>query len=287
MDKPQLISRDNILFDQPSFPLVISSSEGVNPGFERLHWHDALEINHIRQGSGFYLINGHKLEFQEGDLILINSDDLHRAFESKDLVMDILMFDPSILAVDLRYAPELMRPFREMGELFSNLVNREHEMHKELRKLFLRMREEYEERETSYLSVIRSDLVRFLALMNRHMVLSNESSNLIKHRNMHALKEVIHTMETNLAYSWSLQELADLTHLSPSRFSKLFSQAVGTSPLNYLIQLRLTEAIHLLETTDQKIIAISAQCGFRNLSNFNRLFKQYVGVSPSDYRIQD
>ncbi|SMG53821.1 AraC family transcriptional regulator [Paenibacillus aquistagni] len=287
MDKPQMISRDNISFEHPSFPLVISSSVGVNPGFERLHWHDALEVNHIRQGSGFYLINGHKLEFQEGDLILINSDDLHRAFESDNLVMDILMFDPSILAVDLRYDPELMRPFREMGESFSNLVSREHGVHEELRKLFVRMMKEFEAKQDSYLSIIRSDLVRFLALTNRHLMLPNPTHNLLKQRNMHVLKEVIHTMETSLAYPWTLQELADLAHLSPSRFSTLFTQAVGTSPLNYLIQLRLTAAIHLLDKSNDKIIMIADQCGFRNLSNFNRLFKQYVGVSPSEYRMKD
>ena len=101
---------------------------------------------------------------------------------------------------------------------------------------------------------------------------------------MHALKEVLRTMEFQLDYSWTLQELSDLTHLSPSRFSALFQQAVGTSPHHYLIQLRLTHAVHLLETTDQKIIEIAESCGFRNLSNFNRLFKQHVGASPSEIR---
>ena len=91
-------------------------------------------------------------------------------------------------------------------------------------------------------------------------------------------------MELHLDYGWTLQELSDLTHLSPSRFSALFQQAVGTSPHHYLIQLRLTHAVHLLETTDQKIIEIAETCGFRNLSNFNRLFKQHVGASPSEIR---
>ncbi|MCG7405951.1 AraC family transcriptional regulator [Paenibacillus sp. ACRRX] len=286
MDKPQAILRDDIEFPSSSFPLLTTSTEGVSPGFQRLHWHHALELNYIREGTGFYVINGLKIQFQAGDLILINSDDLHRAFEMDNLIMDIIMFDPSILAVDLRYDPELMRPFREMGTSFANLIGKDHPAAEDLQTLFIRMMDEGRREDISYITMIRSDLTRFLALVNRRLQLKDQKYSPMKHRGMHVLKEVIHMMEINLTYNWTLQELAEQAHLSPSRFSALFQQVVGTSPLNYLIQLRLTRAVHLLESSDEKIIDIAEQCGFRNLSNFNRLFKHHIGTSPSDVRSQ-
>lgn len=243
-------------------------------------------MNYIRKGSGYYLINGMRIPFQEGDIVLININDLHRAFELDNLVMDVITFDPSLLAIDLKYEPGLLRPFREAGTHLGHIIRREAGALAELETLFQRMVEEYRAGEAAYISLIRADLIRFLGLMNR--LLQEERGSMlplaVKSRGMHALREVLHTMELNLGYSWTLHELADIAHLSPSRFSALFHQAVGTSPLNYLIQLRLTEAVHLLETTDQKIISIAEQCGFRNLSNFNRLFKLHIGLSPRELR---
>lgn len=278
--------RDHILFSDTSFPFTASTTEGVNPGFQRLHWHQALEMNYIRSGSGYYLINGMKIPFEEGDLLFIDSNDLHRAFETEGLVMDIIMFDPSLLAIDLKYDPDLMRPFREAGVHLSHVITHDEPIAPQLTQLFHRMMEESRMMEDGFISLIRADLIRFLGLANRYLhEMPQQAAQLsVRHRGIHVLRDVLHTMELNLGYGWTLNELADLAHLSPSRFSALFHQAVGTSPLNYLIQLRLTHAVHLLETTDLKIIGIAEECGFRNLSNFNRLFKQHVGLSPSELR---
>ncbi|WP_054954704.1 AraC family transcriptional regulator [Paenibacillus dakarensis] len=288
MDRPQMVMRDRILFPDTSFPFTASTTEGVHPGFQRLHWHQTLEINYIRSGSGYYLINGMKIPFEEGDLLFINSNDLHRAFETKSLQMDIMMFEPSLLAIDLKYDPDLMRPFREAGVYLSHVIKHDEPITSELVPLFHRMMEENRNREAAFMSLVRADLIRFLGLTNRYLHKTPQQAVQlqVKQRGMHALRKVLHTMELNLSYGWTLNELADLAHLSPSRFSALFHQTVGTSPLNYLIQLRLTQAMHLLETTDMKITGIAEECGFRNLSNFNRLFKLHIGLSPSELRGQ-
>ncbi|GAA0839884.1 AraC family transcriptional regulator [Bifidobacterium pullorum subsp. gallinarum] len=279
VNRPQSVVPDAIDFTNAAFPFTASTTHGIFAGAQRLHWHHALELNYIRSGIGFILINGMKLPFQQGDIIFINSNDLHRAYETENLVMDVIMFEPSLLSIDLKFDPDLMAPFRSLGN-----VDRQSPVHDELARLLRRMMDENEARGTSYMSLIRSDLIRFLSLANRHLSTPIQENRPIKGRGMHALKEVLRTMELHLDYGWTLQELSDLTHLSPSRFSALFQQAVGTSPHHYLIQLRLTHAVHLLETTDQKIIEIAETCGFRNLSNFNRLFKQHVGTSPSEIR---
>ncbi|MGG4394459.1 AraC family transcriptional regulator [Paenibacillus thiaminolyticus] len=284
-EKPKATMPDPVCWPTP-MPYLVSTTEGVSPSFQRLHWHRELEINYIRGGTGFCVINGIKYQLQAGDIILINGQDLHRAFETDHLVIDVHMFDPGMLAMEMRYDYDLLRPFREQGIQFTNLVNRDMPAYDELIAILLNMKEEMEVRAPSYASVIRAQLTRFLALVNRHGALAEGEAAPVKHRGIHALKELILTMELNLAYPWTLKELAELTHLSPSRFSALFQQAVGTSPLDYLIQLRLTQAVHLLESSDEKIIDIASECGFRNLSNFNRLFRQLFGVSPSEIRNQ-
>ncbi|MFF2093282.1 helix-turn-helix domain-containing protein [Paenibacillus sp. NPDC058174] len=267
-----------------SFPILISQTEGVSPPFQRLHWHTALEINYIVKGSGHYLINGNRCDFQQGDIVLINSNDLHRGFENEGLVMLIVMFDPAYLALEQRYDTELLTPFREMGSRFENVLDRSHPMLGRIGSVLLEMEGEYKAKESHYEAVVRAQMLRFLAFVNRYFAKA-DGMGASQSRGMEIIRQTLRRVEDHIGHPWTLKELAETAHLSPSRFSALFVQTVGTSPMDYLIQLRLSHAVALLETTDAKIIEIAAECGFRNLSNFNRLFKQHIGKLPSELRL--
>lgn len=276
------IIRDHIQLPH-SFPITISRTDGVSPSFQRLHWHTALEINYILSGNGHYLINGVRHEFEQGDIVLINSNDLHRAFEADELVMLIVMFDPAYFALEQRYDTDLLIPFRDMGMRFDNVLERSHPMLPRLGDVLREMEIEYEHKESHFEAVVRSQLIHFLAFVNRYFAKKSEAG---PHhtRGMEVLRNLLQDIEKNISHPWTLRELADAAHLSPSRFSSLFVQTVGTSPMDYLIQLRLSHAVSLLESTDMKIIEVAAECGFRNLSNFNRLFKLHIGKLPSELR---
>ncbi|RIX60488.1 helix-turn-helix domain-containing protein [Paenibacillus nanensis] len=276
------VIRDQIHLPQ-SFPITMSQTKGVSPTFQRLHWHTALEINYIIRGSGYYLINGNRYDFQQGDIVLIDSNDLHRAVETESLVMGIIMFDPAYLALEQRYDTELLVPFRETGVRFDNVLDRSNAQLKKLQSLLEEMWTEYLRGEAHYETVIRSQLVRFLAYANRYFA-KDPGARSRRARGMETIRTILHEMEAKPDFSWTLKELAERAHLSASRFSSLFTQVVGTSPMDYLIQLRLSKAVELIETTDGKIIDIASECGFRNLSNFNRLFKQHIGKLPTELR---
>lgn len=282
MKSTSTIRKDEIEFN-PAFPITISQSRGVNPTFQRLHWHKALEINFIQTGSGYYLINGKQYDFQEGDIVLIHSNDLHRAFESEGLVMTVVMFDPAYLALEHRYDKELLLPFRERGMTFDYVLDRAHPQLPRLREALAVMADEYERQEEHYRAVVRAQLIQFAALAGRYFVKRRDDGGHAL-RGMETVRSVLHAIEADYTYPWTLRSLADMAHLSPSRFSALFAQVVGTSPMDYLIQLRLSHAASLIRESDSKMIEVAECCGFRNLSNFNRLFKQYFGQSPSDLR---
>lgn len=278
------ITRDQIRLPL-SFPISMSQTKGVSPTFQRLHWHTALEINYIIRGSGYYLINGNRHDFQQGDIVLIGSNDLHRAVETESLVMGIIMFDSAYLALEQRYDTELLVPFREMGVRFDNVLDRGNSQLRKLQSLLEEMWSEYMSGEAHYETVVRAQLVRFLAYVNRYFAKSQEGESQSRRiRGMETVRQVLHEMEARPDYPWTLKGLSERAHLSPSRFSTLFTQVVGTSPMDYLIQLRLSRAVQLIETTDSKIIDIASECGFRNLSNFNRLFKQHIGKLPTELR---
>ncbi|MCD9024990.1 AraC family transcriptional regulator [Cohnella silvisoli] len=275
------IPREKFKMDK-QYPIYVADTVGVTSNYQKLHWHDVLEINLIKSGIGYYIINGQKYEFQQGDILLINSNDLHCAYETQDLVMLVISFDMSWFLANLRYDPEILSPFKEMGIHFTNLLNRNHPNIDSLRSTLLELQDEHVMERLSYASMVYSHLLRFLASVNRDfrtegIIKPKEKMNSAQ---LEKMRKVIHAMEERYAHPWTLEQLAALVFLSPSRFSDIFRRVVGTAPLVYLIQIRLERAVLLLETTNMKITDVALECGFRTLSNFNRLFKQYIGVTP-------
>ncbi|MCP1308051.1 AraC family transcriptional regulator [Paenibacillus tyrfis] len=284
--RTEMIPREEVLLPK-AYPIYVAETVGVTVLYQKPHWHDVLEINLIKSGTGYYIINGQRFDFEKGDILLINSNDLHCAYENSDLIILVITFDASWFLSDLRYDPNILLPYTEMGRRFTNLLDRSHPSMDLLRMTLLDIQAEHQNKHASYVSVVRANLLRFLAYVNRYFQLDNEAIacyEKVGSFQLDKMRRIISILEKQFAYPWTIEELGELTYLSPSRFSAIFKNTVGTSPLEYLIQIRLENAAKLLETTDRKIVDIAHECGFRSLSNFNRLFKQRTGFSPREAR---
>lgn len=67
-------------------------------------------------------------------------------------------------------------------------------------------------------------------------------------------------------------------------FNRRFKRATGMTPMVYVHTLRLEEAKHLLETTDDPVEAVAEAVGYEDASFFGRLFRRRVGLTPRVYR---
>ena len=95
---------------------------------------------------------------------------------------------------------------------------------------------------------------------------------------------VIEYMQEHIQQTISLQELAELIHVSTSHFSALFKKKTGYSPLEYFTHLKLQKACQFLEFSDMHVKQLSYYLGFNDPFYFSRLFSKYMGVSPLEYR---
>lgn len=85
-------------------------------------------------------------------------------------------------------------------------------------------------------------------------------------------------------YIDGLNKLIELSGKSQEHFTREFKKHYGITPSEHINNLRLQHAAILLKTSNEKIIDIVYECGFRNLSYFNRLFKEKYLISPREYR---
>ena len=82
----------------------------------------------------------------------------------------------------------------------------------------------------------------------------------------------------------SMKGMADLCHLSPSYFSRLFNRETGETFVSYVNRQKIRLAKEELRGTNKSINQISSDVGYLNVSNFIAVFKRLEGVTPSVYR---
>lgn len=80
------------------------------------------------------------------------------------------------------------------------------------------------------------------------------------------------------------EALAVKCNLSRSRFTHVFSNIFGVSPTQYQQNMKVEQAIELLQFSKLSVSEIAHRCGFRDPLYFSRVFRKVKGVSPTEYR---
>jgi transcriptional regulator GlxA family with amidase domain len=94
-------------------------------------------------------------------------------------------------------------------------------------------------------------------------------------------------MDLHATQEMSLDDLAHAADLSPFHLLRVFRQAIGITPHQYPMRVRLQRAIALLRDTQLPIIDIAYASGWADLSNFNRAFRREMRCSPRELRRGD
>lgn len=96
--------------------------------------------------------------------------------------------------------------------------------------------------------------------------------------------EVALWLEANAAEPVGLEDAARQAGLSPYHFLRVFRKALGVTPHQYLLRLRLGRAAKLLAEEEMPVTQVALDAGFADLSNFVRTFGRAAGVSPKRFR---
>ena len=96
------------------------------------------------------------------------------------------------------------------------------------------------------------------------------------------LKEIKQYMYEHLQDDISLQDVADRMFFSTVYFSRFFKKQTGETFSNYLLRIRMEQAVKLLQE-NKKVTEISEFCGYHDPSYFTRIFKEYYKYTPKDY----
>lgn len=98
------------------------------------------------------------------------------------------------------------------------------------------------------------------------------------------LREAINFIEQNFQNDISVEDIAATCGLNRSYFGKIFKNAVGRTPQEFLMNYRMIKATELLKLTSLSVADIGNAVGYPNPLHFSRAFKNVYGVSPRGWR---
>lgn len=137
-----------------------------------------------------------------------------------------------------------------------------------------RCQDNYEEMLTL---LLRHLLIIFQRELTREQVLKNEYLD-------HEMDTAVTYFNENYNRDINIEEYATSKGMSVSWFIRSFKKFTGSTPMQFIVALRVNNAQVLLETTNYSINEISKIVGYDNQLYFSRLFHKLKGFSPREYR---
>ena len=101
------------------------------------------------------------------------------------------------------------------------------------------------------------------------------------------LVQALEAMHMHPEKEWTVASLAESAHMSRTAFANHFAQVVGSGPIEYLTQWRMSEAKRLLTDPRSSVASVAGKLGYGTEAAFRRAFKRVTGYSPGVVRRQD
>lgn len=127
----------------------------------------------------------------------------------------------------------------------------------------------------SQMTIITHWIIR--SLLGENMDMRSVSSD-------YAVARVQHYIEQHYGEDLSVEILAAVASQSESTFQRGFKRELGTTPMHYLMEVRVEKAKLMLRRSNVSLTDISDSCGFGSSAHLSAVFKKHTGVTPSEYR---
>jgi AraC-like DNA-binding protein/mannose-6-phosphate isomerase-like protein (cupin superfamily) len=271
------------------FPLFLLCPKNADT---RLHDHDFTELVIVVTGHGVHFTDEDEYELDAGDVFVIPPFMKHGYRAPKAMNLLNFMFDFNRIVLphgDLAGLPgfhalfDVEPKFRKSHRFRSRMrLNRENL--DTIQKDALKLQEELEGGQPGCRSAALGLFMWILVGVSRAVSKGGGDE---PYRQVHSLSHVISHLERNYAKRMLLEDLAGLAGMSSRNLSRYFKKATGSSPMDYLMGLRITHAKELLRQSDFPVSEIAARTGFSDGNFFARQFKSFTDRTPREFRKLD
>lgn len=253
------------------------------------HIHDDIEMIYVTVGKFEAYLNGVRYKLSEGDLLVINSREVHTIFSlnksrSRYVVIRSAL-DNLEIAGQRSDVNKYMLPFMVNSPTQQKVFSAEQLKDTGVHELVLDALRERRAKRYGFELAMKTDVVKILLTVLRLRGGANDAAQNQYIERGSDISKAFEYINKNYASDLTLDEVAELCSMSYSYFSRTFKAITGQKFSEYLLNVRLREAEYQLATTDAPITEIAYGTGFSSSSYFIVKFREQKGITPKQYRV--
>lgn len=257
------------------------------------HFHNYIEILYGMTGTYDVLLNGSHYTFSNGDMVLINSREVHQINSMSENGGDyfVLRFDPEILYSNMfrnNLEFKYVLPFLLENSNHQKVIAASDIKDTFIPNLFHEVQREFEQKEYGYEFAVKNHIGRIFLWILRHFHNAGTGFSIpsTKEDRMNRLQPAFDYVLENYNEEIKTEYIAELCNMSFCYFSRIFNQQMEMSFCEYVNRIRIMEAEKLLISTTMNITEIATSVGLNTTSYFIKLFKKYKNVTPKQFKIE-
>ena len=246
------------------------------------HWHNSLEVLYIASGKMDTGINNAIYHLKRGDLIIINSGDIHFTRCRDYAKIYVLQVPYPLLNTHIPNYDYVRFQDSDGSVVFSNPAKVD-----ELSRLMIQMYEITLEQKPGYTLLFSSKLYQFLfILFQRYHTDISSRTKQKSDRNLIRLEQVMNYVNSHYTQPISLEDAAQILSLNPEYFCRYFKKYMGMTFLEYVNSIRLYHIHQDLLNTNYSVSELMDRHGFTNYKLFSKMFRNTYGCPPGMFRRQ-
>lgn len=263
-------------FNEKSFP-IYSSAQKRSGTVVNAHYHTACELVLICQGSPLLSVDTTTTRCRAGDLLFIPAFSVHTLYSEEECSIRGITFEPAMLdsqAIELDCGQAFAR-----GRITEFCTSPQDSYYAALRQKFDALFDTYHQQRPFWKAEVLAGLYGVVAALAARYAAEEQNAGVYR-----KLQPAIAYLEKHFAEPITLQGIANTLNVCPDHAIRMFKEGTNKTPIRYLNDLRLTEAMKLLTESDCSVEEISVRTGFSNANYFSKAFKDLTKKSPLAYR---
>lgn len=260
------------------FPFELYCVNKNYPRYEMpFHWHVEYEMIIVKKGRLKLILDGKSFYVNEGESAFISGGVVHGGIP-EECEYYCIVFDLAALFKDVALCSKSVAIFLTNADCFTGVYGAERKQSAIMREILYSM----QNRNNGYDLNVIGFLWQLLSAFVSEPVISASAQ--FNKSQRQKLKDVLSYIRKNIDKNITLEELAEVSGMSPRYFCRVFKSMTGRTPIEYVNYYRIETASQMLITTGENVTDIALNCGFNDMSYFSKTFKKLKGISPSKFR---
>ena len=250
------------------------------------HWHPDIECIRIYEGSMNYEINGEQILLRAGDIIIVNSGQLHYGYANgeEDCKFCVELLHPNIFKSNLHIYQESVYPIVHSSNISYWLFHWSDADYQQIVSLVDQIFAARMQHEDSVLCLLNGLFHCLWHCIYQHSTQELQTAGLQKNPDISLQKQMVTYIHEHYAEDIGLDDIASAGNISRSKCCKIFQAYLQQSPVSFLNDYRMEISCNLLSNTSYSITEIALACGFNHLSYSSKSFLRKYGCTPNQYR---